>query len=120
MIQIRLIQQSPRSRAITALALMSCLCLVLTCARVYLSHNYTYLFLVWNLLLAWIPLCCADLCYASYFKSRKNMTVLFLSGFFWMIFFPNAPYIITDFIHLEGRHMIPIWFDALMIFSFAL
>jgi uncharacterized membrane protein len=37
----------------------------------------------------------------------------------WLVFFPNAPYILTDFVHLEHELAAPLWFDALMIASFA-
>ena len=38
----------------------------------------------------------------------------------WLLFFPNAPYLITDLIHLKAAPDHLIWYDALMSFSFAL
>ena len=35
----------------------------------------------------------------------------------WLIFFPNALYIVTDLIHLEQESKVPKWFDAVLIFS---
>ena len=39
--------------------------------------------------------------------------------FCWLIFFPNAPYIITDFIHLKSRPIVPQWFDIVFLFLYA-
>jgi uncharacterized membrane protein len=35
------------------------------------------------------------------------------------LFFPNSPYIVSDLIHLGPRNGVPVWFDTIMIFSFA-
>jgi uncharacterized membrane protein len=38
----------------------------------------------------------------------------------WLIFFPNAPYILTDFQHLANRTKeLPIWYDVMMLIWFA-
>jgi uncharacterized membrane protein len=37
-----------------------------------------------------------------------------------MAFFPNAPYLITDLIHIYDRQNVPLWLDTIMLFLFAL
>ena len=36
-----------------------------------------------------------------------------------MIFFPNAPYILTDFQHLDYWHDVPVWYDVMLLVWFA-
>ncbi len=40
-------------------------------------------------------------------------------GFVWLIFFPNAPYVLTDFIHLSYGSFRHFWLDAMTITWFA-
>ncbi|MCB0571922.1 MAG: DUF1361 domain-containing protein [Phaeodactylibacter sp.] len=78
-------------------------------------HVPPYAYLPWNLLLAWAPYALSWLLRPGPGFGPANWAVLML----WLLFFPNAPYIITDFIHLRPRPPIPLWYDALMLFNFA-
>lgn len=82
------------------------------------ERGVTFLFLVLNLFLAWMPYWIS-----MTFKmiDSKTNSKLLLGFVFccWLLFFPNAPYIITDLIHIKHRPPLPIWYDALLIFSFA-
>jgi uncharacterized membrane protein len=41
-------------------------------------------------------------------------------GLLWLLFFPNALYLVTDFIHLGRVGGVSIWYDLIMFLCFAL
>jgi len=59
-----------------------------------------YGFMVTNLFLAWIPLA---LSYAIAWAARREVTrpALPLLACAWILFLPNAPYLVTDIVHLH-------------------
>lgn len=83
--------------------------------RFYLADNFFYLFLGWNLFLAWIPLGLAWLISIRRWSPWLWVPVLGI----WFLFLPNAPYILTDLYHLRVRHGVPRWFDLTLILTFA-
>lgn len=78
----------------------------------------SWTFLTWNLFLAWIPYLAALLFERFQSAGAARWTLLCWFGI-WLAFLPNAPYLITDFIHLEPRPPIPVWYDMVVLFSFA-
>ena len=88
-------------------------------ARVLHSHSFVFQNLIWNLFLAWMPYLFSVWAAALYASKSGRWWVIVFPGFLWLIFFPNAPYIITDFLHLAHRPGVPIWFDILMLATFA-
>ena len=79
-----------------------------------------YTFLVWNLFLAWIPLGIAYTTYVVHWKRRTTSLVIAIAALLWLVFFPNAPYILTDFQHLGNpSEVVPIWFDVILVVWFA-
>jgi uncharacterized membrane protein len=75
-------------------------------------------FLPWNLFLAWIPFV-LSVGVAAVHARRGPRALLWLLGLGWLVFLPNAPYILTDFIHLGRVGGAPLWFDAALIGTFA-
>ncbi|HSO28007.1 MAG TPA: DUF1361 domain-containing protein [Anaerolineales bacterium] len=108
-------------QAFYPLALSTFLALTIYGGRVYLSENWlVYRNLLWNLFLAWLPYFFSLAAALLYRLSPRYAWLLIpLPGFLWLIFFPNAPYIVTDFLHLEQRPYVPLWYDILLISSFA-
>jgi uncharacterized membrane protein len=101
------------------LLLSSAVAGALFAGRVYLSHSRSYIFLNWNLFLAWIPYGCG--LWAAYLQHEQpgRWWLLLLPAAIWAIFFPNAPYLITDFVHLKERAPISFWYDLGMLATFA-
>jgi uncharacterized membrane protein len=84
------------------------------------SGTVHYAFLIWNLFLAWIPFIIAYFTYTLTLKRQWVYVVIPIAAFFWMIFFPNAPYILTDFEHLASHWTdLPVWYDVMMLIWFA-
>lgn len=99
--------------------LSTALAFTLFAGRVFLSHSFAYRNLVWNLFLAWLPYVFSLGAAALFALNPRRWWLLLIPGGLWLIFFPNAPYIMTDFLHLEDRPRIPIWYDILLLVTFA-
>jgi uncharacterized membrane protein len=108
-----------RGRSLLVLATLvaaSALCVALVEIRTQETGSDYYRFLVWNLILAWVPLAFA---LAAYSRARRRVDPVVVALLVpWLLFFPNAPYLLTDFIHL-GDGPAPLWYDALMLSAFA-
>ena len=94
------------------------LSVALVAARNYVAGNHYFRFLIWNLFLAFIPYIISTWL-AYYTQTKKSIMVIGGATALWLLFFPNAPYILTDLFHLRPRSEIPYWYDLLLILSFA-
>ncbi len=88
--------------------------MVLLLARCRLTATTQYSFLWWNLFLAWIPLLCSIA--VSGISRRAPRLVLSAA---WLFFFPNAPYLLTDFVHFRTITGFAWWYDVGMLAIFA-
>ena len=98
----------------------SMISVTLVVARMAYSDSQKYSGLVWNLFLAWIPFVLA---YAAYALSWKRLWIFVLIpvfAFIWLIFFPNAPYILTDLQYLSRASPdAPLWYDVILLVWFS-
>src|SRR5581483_11103123 len=106
-----------RLRLLAALGATCALALALLGVRIAYSHRLTYDFLAWNLVLAAIPLGLAVSIDHLLDRSERRASLALMP--FWILFLPNAPYIVTDFVHLAPRPEVPLWFDVLLFSAFA-
>jgi uncharacterized membrane protein len=119
-----------------ALLLASAIACGMLMLRAVWGGGTGYSSLVWNLFLAWLPYFFALRLAAADPHSRPQWVGSATLAALWLLFFPNAPYLITDLIHLHPSHAphehpiallagvsrgqeIPVWFDALLVFAFA-
>ena len=93
------------------------LSLTLVMGRVLLTQHLKFVFLLWNLFLAVIPFVLSYLLAVA--KGPLRARVLLPVGAVWLLFFPNAPYLLTDLFHLHPRPGVPYWYDLALILSCA-
>ena len=103
------------SKTTWALLVASGAAIVLDVGRGDILRDTGLAYLIWNLFLAWIPYIISTL-YIKKDTPRMRFVPLFL---LWLLFFPNAPYMVTDIIHVTSHLKHAIWYDALIFFSFA-
>ncbi len=94
------------------------ICFGLSMIRYHVTDGRIFLFLNWNLFLAFVPWVFSSVMVLTQRYRYHKLFLLVLLGA-WLLFFPNAPYILTDLFHLKTRTNIPIWFDLILILSFA-
>ena len=107
-----------RLATILGLFVASLFCIALVFVRNVHTGDVNFRYLIWNLFLAWIPFVLAVFVYDRWRRHRGGMLLLVL-GALWLLFFPNAPYIATDVVHLQHDPLSPYWYDALTIAAFA-
>ena len=106
---------SRRRRATyAALALLSLFSVALVVVRYARSPEPWLGGLIWNLFLAWIPFGLSIVLYDRHRAGARAAALLPL-GALWLLFLPNAPYIVTDFKHLAPNASVPLWFDVVVI-----
>jgi uncharacterized membrane protein len=81
--------------------------------RILFTRELTYGFFPWNTILAMIPML-----FSRKLKDKQQWdrhAIFLLFG--WLLFFPNAPYIITDLFHFSKDPGVPYWFDLVLVVS---
>jgi len=81
--------------------------------RIVITNTITYSFYFWNIFLALVPFVFSY----KLSKHEKIDRVSVLLFICWLLFFPNAFYILTDIFHYKERHSAPKWYDLILVFS---
>lgn len=100
--------------------LLTSFCIGLIAYQSIFTANYTYFFLAWNLFLAWVPLFFA-LIWQKRLELNKPLAAWKQLGLFGLclLFWPNAPYLITDLVHLNRWINPAQWTDIIVFFASA-
>ena len=112
------IYHNRHSIAVFVLLNVACLvCISLVVARVAYTDSSRHTGLIWNLFLAWIPFILAYIAHAISWKRIWLYLAIPVIAFLWLIFFPNAPYMLTDLQDLAraGGAGAPLWYDVLIV-----
>jgi uncharacterized membrane protein len=104
-----------RIAVVASLAILSVFVLTMMLARVVYTGTLEHTWIAWNLFLAWVPFVLALVAYA-HARPGASGARLFGLGVMWLLFFPNAPYIVTDLKHIVGAgNGVPILYDVLLL-----
>jgi len=104
---------------VLALTFATGVCVSLVVARIAWTGRFHYAFLIWNLLLAWLPLVFALLANDEYRNAPRRTWRFYALTTAWLLFLPNATYIFTDLTHLMSRYFSHFWVDLVLILSCA-
>jgi uncharacterized membrane protein len=104
-----------RLATIAALIGLTALVVVMVAVRVAYTGSGAFLNLPWNLVLAWVPFVLALIVYDQAVRGAGRTRLLALGGL-WLLFFPNAPYLLTDFKYLGWySDEAPWWYDLTLL-----
>ena len=86
-------------------------CLTLLVARIAASGDTRHAHLAWNLVLAWIPMLVA----VRLAEPSRSTGMRVALAALWLGFLPNAPYLVTDIVHLPHRDAPYFWADLTLL-----
>jgi uncharacterized membrane protein len=105
---------------LASLSFASALCVGLLALRFLHYGKWGHRWLVWNLFLAWLPALGAFAAYnLDRLPTRFRWFPIIGISFLWLLFLPNAPYLVTDIIHLRPHRGVPLWYDLITLVAFA-
>ena len=83
--------------------------------RCIFAENFHYTFLLWNMLIAFLPYIISK----KLVSVKENSFASYLLLFGWLVFFPACIYPLADVLHMQQASNFSFVYDAIMFFSFA-
>ena len=111
-----LIKKIKIPRSIISLLILS---VILNLLRIVFFGNTSFIYILWNILLAFVPFFISSILVLNTNKGNIIKPFFIIGFILWFIFLPNAPYVITDFIHLGRIHIVPVMYDIFLLFTSA-
>jgi uncharacterized membrane protein len=93
--------------------------LVLNTARIFLFGTTSFVYMFWNIFLAFVPFFISSILLIHTNKENFYKPFFIIGFMLWFLFLPNAPYVITDLIHLGRIRAVPVMYDSFLLFSSA-
>jgi len=93
---------------------LTALTVSLIVAAVGYTGQWSYVRLLWNLFLAWVPL---GLAWLALRPAAGPWPLRMALGAAWLLFLPNAPYLVTDLMHLRYDGPMPVQYDVVLLFA---
>ena len=115
---IKQLKEQNRLNETLFMGVLTLVCFGFSVFRLFYTHSLIFFFLNWNLFLAFVPWAFTSITNIRP-GIKKNKIAVSLLLIAWLLFFPNAPYILTDLFHLRLRSSMPIWYDLVLILSYA-
>lgn len=103
-----------RVAVVASLAVLSLFVIAMIVFRIVYTRTPEHLAIGWNLFLAWIPFALALVLYD---RARTGVSTPALAalGLLWLLFLPNAPYLVTDLKYVGHVGGVPVMYDVLLL-----
>jgi len=105
------VQRFLNQQLVIPVVLSSLLGVAFFVGRALWSGHVRHFFLMWNLFLAWIPFLCALVMAAMHYR-RAAAWQYIIPLLVWILFFPNAAYLVTDLGNLNEFPPVSFWYDV--------
>jgi uncharacterized membrane protein len=102
-------------RLLQAILLLNLLSLGMLGGRILATGTFRHGYILWNLVLAWIPLGLALVLRDSLKKTPWPLWPNGLYAALWVIFLPNTWYVLSDYIHVFPTGEVSQLFDIILI-----
>jgi uncharacterized membrane protein len=115
---IQILKKSDRLYETVFMLCLAFFCFATSMFRCLWTKTPGFIFLNKNLFLAFLPWALTSVCIIKNIFRKSKIGAAFVM-LLWLLFFPNAPYVLTDLLALRKIGYMPLWYDLLMILSFA-